>query len=138
MQRKVQRSDAEWQRVLTPEQFRVARQKGTEKPFTGAYWDHHDGGVYQCVCCNAELFRAEDKFDSGCGWPSFFAPSDAAAIEEQPDRSHAMLRTEVLCIACGAHLGHLFDDGPTPAGARYCINSASLRHVGPPKGFRSA
>ncbi len=137
MQRKVQRSDAEWQRMLTPEQFRVARQKGTERPFTGTYWDHHDGGVYRCVCCDAELFRSEEKFDAGCGWPSFTAASDTTAVQEQQDTSHGMLRTEVLCQACGAHLGHVFDDGPVPMGRRYCINSASLRHEGRPKGFRS-
>ena len=119
--------DQEWQKKLTPEQFRILRQKGTERAFTGAYWDAHDKGVYRCAACDTELFDSETKFDSGTGWPSFFQPIDPKNVAEDVDDTLGMRRVEVHCARCGGHLGHVFPDGPKPTGQRYCINSASLK-----------
>ena len=126
MAKKIVKSEDEWRRELTPEQFAVCREKGTERAFTGRYWDHHEAGAYRCSACGAELFDAATKFDSGSGWPSFWQPIDESQVETEDDTSHGMRRTEVMCAACGAHLGHVFPDGPRPTGLRYCINSVSL------------
>lgn len=123
---KITKSDREWRERLTPEQYHVTREKGTEPPFTGKYTDHHGDGVYRCACCGAALFDSGDKYDSGSGWPSFTRPIDEEHVESAPDESLGMRRTEVLCAACDAHLGHVFDDGPGPEGARFCINSTAL------------
>lgn len=127
MQLSIVKTEAEWRKELTPEQFRVLRQKGTERAFTGAFWNHHEKGEYRCAGCGMALFASEAKFDSGCGWPSFSTPAATNTVAEAADRSHGLERTEVLCSKCGGHLGHVFDDGPKPTGLRYCINSAALK-----------
>ena len=128
MASKVTKSDAEWRAELTPEQYEVLREKATERPFTGAYADTKEPGVYRCAGCGEPLFDAASKFDSGTGWPSFTAPMDDEGVATERDRSLFMKRTEVLCASCGGHLGHVFDDGPGPTGKRYCINSCALQH----------
>ena len=122
----VEKSDAEWKSELTPQQYRVLREKGTEAPFTGKYWNEHADGVYRCAACGNPLFDASTKFESGTGWPSFFQPIEGGRVDSEEDRTLFMRRTEVHCARCGGHLGHVFDDGPQPTGLRYCINSASL------------
>lgn len=125
--KKLIRSDEQWQARLSPEEFYVTRRKGTERPFTGRYWDTFNPGIYRCICCATPLFASDTKFDAGCGWPSYFQPLNPDNVREEPDTSHGMVRTEILCNVCDAHLGHVFPDGPPPTGLRYCINSLSLR-----------
>lgn len=125
--RKVEKTEEEWKTQLSPEQYEVARKGGTERAFTGRYWSEKRAGTYRCVACSAPLFNSTEKYDSGTGWPSFFAPRPAAPLETEEDRSYGTVRTEVRCADCGAHLGHVFEDGPAPTGLRYCINSASLQ-----------
>ncbi|MCB2054031.1 MAG: peptide-methionine (R)-S-oxide reductase MsrB [Geminicoccaceae bacterium] len=127
MNEKIRKSDAEWRAQLSPEEYHVAREAGTERPFTGRYHDTKTRGTYKCVCCGQELFSSETKYESGSGWPSFWAPLDEGAVATNVDRSHGMVRTEALCSRCDAHLGHVFEDGPEPTGHRFCMNSASLK-----------
>lgn len=124
--KKVNKTDAEWQALLSPEQYRITRERGTERAFTGPFWNSKEKGTYSCVCCGEELFRSDTKFDSGCGWPSYFEPVRADAVIELEDRSYGMRRVEIRCAACDSHLGHVFPDGPPPTGLRYCINGHAM------------
>ncbi len=129
MSDKIIKTDEEWKKELTPEQYRILREKGTERAFTGNYWDNHEIGTYICAACSTELFESDTKFDSGCGWPSYFEAIDSSRIIYKDDKTFGMTRTEVMCAKCGGHLGHIFDDGPPPTGKRYCINSGAMKFI---------
>jgi len=129
MSDKIIKTDEEWEKELSPEEYRILREKGTERAFTGKYWDHHEIGTYICAACSTELFESDTKFDSGCGWPSYFEAIDSSRIIYKTDKSFGMTRTEVMCAKCGGHLGHIFDDGPPPTGKRYCINSGAMKFI---------